>query len=239
VSFVPTTKSRALFGLLNLSCYARTFSATSDTAALDVTTMCKTAREFIPGQTSGSASIDGPLDTDATSNGFVDAIHDLKQSSAPFTYGPEGITAGSAALMGLALQTNITTQSSVTGTVDYSAAMDISGGLEAGAFVEAEGTLTADTTGAAQNNGAASSNGGIAHLHVSAFSGFTSDAITIEHSVNGSTSWATLVTFSTVTAVGSEQVVVAPGTTVRQYLRVVDDVTGSGSITRTVAFARR
>ena len=98
--------------------------------------------------------------------------------------------------------------------------------------------ITVDTTGTAQNNGAGTTNGGIAHLHVSAYSGLTSDVITIEHSVNGSTSWATLVTFATVTAVTSEQVVVAPGTTVRQYLRVVDDVTGTGSVTRAVAFAR-
>jgi hypothetical protein len=42
-----------------------------------------------------------------------------------------------------------------------------------------------------------------------------------------------------VTAVGTERVVVAPGTAVRQYLRVKDDVTGTGSHTRLVAFARR
>ena len=101
--------------------------------------------------------------------------------------------------------------------------------------------ITIDTTGTARDSTivGGTANGGVAHLHVSAFSGLTSDVITIEHSVNGSTSWATLVTFATITGVTSERVVVAPGTSVRQYLRVVDDVTGTGSITRFVAFSRR
>lgn len=239
MSFVASLKSRAYLGLLNLSCYSRTFNATSTTDALEVTTICDTAKRFIVGLSAGSVSLDGPLDTDATANGFADGVHDLKQSTAPFSYAPEGVSAGSAVLMGLAVESNVTTQATVSGTVDWSLSADISDGLEAGAAIEAENAITADTTGSAQNNGAGTTNGGVAHLHVTAFSGLTSDAITIEHSVNGSTSWATLVTFATVTGVSSERVVVAPGTTVRQYLRVVDDVTGTGSITRAVAFARR
>jgi hypothetical protein len=63
--------------------------------------------------------------------------------------------------------------------------------------------------------------------------------VTIEHSVDGTTSWATLATFATVTGIGSERVVVAPGTAVRRHLRVVDNVTGTGSHARLVTFARR
>ena len=240
MSFVASYKSRAFLGLLNLSCYIDQFSATADTAALDVTTICKTAKEFIPGQTSGNASFSGPLDTDATANGFDAAIHALKATTSPITYAPEGTAAGAPVFMGNSVQTNLTTTSSVTGRVDWSATVDIDGDfLGVGAAIEPEAAVTVDTSGTAQNNGAATSNGGVAHLHVSAFSGLTSDVITIEHSVNGSTSWATLVTFATVTGVTSERVVVAPGTSVRQYLRVVDDVTGTGSITRFVAFSRR
>jgi hypothetical protein len=76
-------------------------------------------------------------------------------------------------------------------------------------------------------------------MHVTAFSGLTNNIVTIEHSVDGATSWNTLVTFATYTGITSERVVVAAGTTVRRYLRVVDNVTGAGSTTRAVAFARR
>jgi hypothetical protein len=240
VTFKASYESRALLGLLNMSCYSRTFSATDTSAVIDVTTLCKKAKEFIPGQTSATASLDGPLDTDTTAtNNFFAATAAMKQASTPFTYAPEGLSAGSPLLMGLALQTGITTQSTVAGGVDWSMSLDLDGPLDAGAAIETESTITIDTSGAAQNNGAATANGGVAHLHVSDFTGLSSDVITIEHSVNGSTSWATLVTFSTVAGKTSERVVVAPGTTVRQYLRVVDDVTGTGSITRFVGFARR
>jgi hypothetical protein len=42
-----------------------------------------------------------------------------------------------------------------------------------------------------------------------------------------------------VTGTGSERLVIAPGTTVNRYLRIRDDVTGTGSCTRFVSFARR
>ena len=70
-------------------------------------------------------------------------------------------------------------------------------------------------------------------------SGLTSNVVTIEHSVDGVSSWATLVTFATVTGVTSERVAVAAGTTVRRFLRVVDTLTGTPIYTRSVSFARR
>jgi hypothetical protein len=47
------------------------------------------------------------------------------------------------------------------------------------------------------------------------------------------------VSFTNVTAVTSERVKVANGTTVNRYLRVVTDVTGTGSVTFLVAAAPR
>jgi hypothetical protein len=61
--------------------------------------------------------------------------------------------------------------------------------------------------------------------------------VKVQHSANNST-WADLVTFATVTAVGAEHAVVAPATTVNRYLRA----TWSGTFTSAtfaVAFARR
>jgi hypothetical protein len=131
-------------------------------------------------------------------------------------------------------------ESTDDGTVDWSLDCQTDGAFDVGVFLEDGGTaVTVDGNGTARDNGAATADGGVAHIHVTAFSGLTNNAVTIEHSVDGSTSWATLVTFATYTAVGSERVVVAPGTTVRRYLRVVDNVTGTGSTSRAVLFARR
>jgi hypothetical protein len=239
VTAVASYESRAFLHFLNLSCYSRGFQMDDTTAGLDVTTLCEKPKAFIVGQRSGSVSLNGPLDTDATANGFDDAMNDMRGGTYPFTYVPGPIAAGALVLMGNSIQTNLTRSATQTTSVDWSATATITGGVDAGAAIENDTTITVDTSGTAQNNGAATANGGVAHLHVSAFSGLTSDVITIEHSVNGSTSWATLVTFSTVTGLTSERVEVAAGTSVRQYLRVVDDVTGTGSITRFVAFSRR
>ncbi len=111
--------------------------------------------------------------------------------------------------------------------------------LDYGTIIEDLTAITIDGNGTARDGGAGSSNGGVAHIHSTAFSGFTSNDVTIEHSVDGSTSWATLVTFAQITGLSGERVEVAAGATVRRYLRVVDNVTGTGSNTRSVAFGRR
>jgi hypothetical protein len=136
-------------------------------------------------------------------------------------------------------QSQASVMSAVADVVTVAVTIQADGGVDYGVSVEDLTAITTTTSGTARDGGAASTNGGVAHLHATAFSGLTSDVVTIEHSVNGSTLWATLVTFATVSGVTAERVVVAPGTAVRQYLRVVDTVTGVGSCTRTVAFARR
>lgn len=241
MTFKASYESRAYLGLLGVAAYTRNFQMTTGTAALEVTTLINKPRMFIAGMSDGSMTLDGPLDTDASADGFYDAVHDIKAASTPtpVTYAPQGTAAGAVTVLGASNQTDITTQSSNSGTVDWSATGEVTGGVDVGAAIEDERAVTADGNGPAQDNGAATSNGGVAHLHVVDFSGLTSDVITIEHSVDGSTSWATLVTFATVTGKTSERVEVAAGTTVRQHLRVVDDVTGTGSCTRFVAFARR
>ena len=60
----------------------------------------------------------------------------------------------------------------------------------------------------------------------------------IQHSTDNS-SWADLATFTTVTAVTSQQVVVAAATTVNRYTRALATITGVGTMTYAVTFARR
>ena len=82
-------------------------------------------------------------------------------------------------------------------------------------------THTSATNGAAKNDGASSSAGIISYLHIENITG-TSVAVTIEDSSDGSTGWATILTFATVSD-GSEPAAerkTATGT-IKQYLRVV------------------
>jgi hypothetical protein len=81
-----------------------------------------------------------------------------------------------------------------------------------------------------------SRNGGAGYLEVSAYSGFTSVVVKIRSSPDDVT-YADLITFTTVTAAPAAERIAVAGT-VDRYLCVTGTVTGSGSITPFVGFAR-
>lgn len=113
------------------------------------------------------------------------------------------------------------------------------GAMETGVILSTLAAKTSSSNSTAVNNGGSSLNGGGAYVQVTAMSGFTSVTIKVQHSPNGS-SWSDLATFTAVTAAPTaEFVAVAAGTTVNQHLRALWTVTGSGSITFFVGFARR
>lgn len=230
--FVSATKSRVLAGTLSASCYSRGFSLNSSVDMHDVSTLCDDDKAFIPGQDSSTASFTLIYDKAQAAHAGTWAT----AGNLPVTFLPGGAAVGDAAFLIDSIRTDYSTTTSVTGTVDASITTQTTGDTGYGVCVAALAAITTDTNGTAVDNAASSTNGGVAHLHVTAFAGLTSDVITIEHSTNNST-WATLATFTTVTAATTQRLEVTG--TVNRYLRVVDDVTGTGSCTRLVAFARR
>lgn len=79
-------------------------------------------------------------------------------------------------------------------------------------------TAASATTSSNVDNGAASSNGAAGYLEIISL-GSGTPTVKIQHSVDGSTSWADLVTF-TINAAGAAERVEASGT-VRRYTRLV------------------
>lgn len=240
MAFVAGMNSRLIIGPLAWSGFMRGATTNDQTAMLDAT-VCdgSNSRSFIPGQSESSMSFDCLLDVSgAAGSQFVNS-DTWASTPQPLTIAPNLLTAGNPVILVSALEQSATVQSSVADVVALSVATKTDGPIDYGVSLEDFTAITSDTNGTARDNGAATANGGIGQIHVSAFSGLTSDVVTIEHSVDGSTSWATLVTFATVSGTTSERVAVDAGTTVRRYLRVVDDVTGTGSCTRQVSFARR
>jgi hypothetical protein len=233
--------SRVLLGPLSLSASLRSAGFNYASDAHDVTSLADVAKVFIPTLVTSTWSFDGPLDVDPTANLPYDILTDnWREGELAITWAPAGLTVGSMVVVASAIQTQFAVDSVNSGGTDWSASGQTNGATDAGLSIDDGATaITADGNGTARDHGAATANGGIAQIHVTAFSGFTSNAVTIEHSVDGSTSWTTLATFATYTGLTSERVVVAAGTTVRRYLRVVDNVTGTGSTNRQVSFARR
>lgn len=241
MGFQSAQKARALVGTLNLSGYAKSVSVTWNQDALDVTTLVDTAKAFIVGQDTATAAISLLYDTDTTAGGEYDFIQGTWKTTQPqpLTYAPAGLTTGSPALLMSALETTTGGNVSASGLPMMDVSAQVDGPTDMGTVLEDLTAITATGNGTARDLTAASTNGGVAHLHVTAFSGLTSNTVTIEHSVDGSTSWATLATFTAATGITSQRVVVAAGTSVRRFLRVVDTVVGTGSNTRSVSFARR
>ncbi len=240
MAFRSSSQARVYAGILAAAAYARTAGASSVADMHDITTLADTAKAMLPGPNTSTFQVAGPLDADASANGQFDAFATQKDSggTTPVTYMPLG-TDGHAWLID-AIHTTFDTSASHSGTVDWSLDSQTDGIADmAGVILENNTTVTVDTNGTANNNGAGTTQGAAFHLHVTAYSGFTSDDIIVEGSTTGSFGGeeTTIATFTQVTGVTSERVVVTG--TVPRYLRVVDDVLGTGSVTRLVAVSRR
>jgi hypothetical protein len=113
-----------------------------------------------------------------------------------------------------------------------------SGAREEGIILQNTAVKTADwnTEGASSvDNGASTASGGSGYLQVSAYSGFTNLIGKIRHSADDVT-YADLLTFTTVTAIGAERVTVSG--TVNRHLAFDGNVTGTGSVTVFAGFYR-
>jgi hypothetical protein len=240
MAFVAGYNSRFLSGSIAWSLYTRGFKIDTATNMLGATVMDGTkSKSFIPGQTHGTVTVDALLDgSGAAGSQFID-LNTWATTPRAQTHGLSGTAALSPVFMLNANLSQATIASQAGDIVNVQLAIDAGDAVDLGFSLEDLSAIVATGNGTARDLTAGSTNGGVAHLHVSAFSGFTSDTITIEHSTDGATGWATIATFTAATSTTSQRVVVAAGVTVNRYLRVVDTCVGSGSVTRQVSFARR
>lgn len=232
--FVSSQQSRVFAGSFAYSAYSRGYNSASTSAMLDVATLVDTAAAFIPGQTSSTSAITVLYDTISHAHGATWRTVD----SLPVTFLPAGTALSAECIMVDSILTEFATTAPLTDVVAGSLSTTNTGPDDVGEVIAAFAAITATTTGTSVDDGASSANGGVAHLHVSAFSGLTSNTVRIEHSTNNST-WSTLTTFTAATGTTSQRLTIAAGTTVNRYLRVVDTVVGTGSCSRIVTFARR
>lgn len=236
--FASAQVSRLYVGLLQFSGYTKGYNLAYQSEMLDVTVLTSTSKEFIPGHESATFNVDMLLDNAATASSQFGILYTAKSTPQVVTLAPSGTARGAETWQVQSNELNFSTTAPVADVVNATVAFQSDGLVDPGVVIDPETAITVDTNGTSVDNTAATSNGGVAHLHVTAYSGLTSNSIILEHSTNNSV-WTTLATFTLVTGTGSERLVVAPGTTVNRYLRIRDDVTGTGSCTRFVSFARR
>ena len=113
----------------------------------------------------------------------------------------------------------------------------MTGKRSSGLILQPLAAKTADwnTQSSSVDNAASSADGGEGFMQVTAATGFSAFVGTIQHSADD-ISFASLIDFTDLTAVGAERKTVSG--TVNRYLAFSGNVTGSGSITVFAGFAR-
>lgn len=222
------------------------WTMTHQRAVSEVTTVGQTAGSagaaFVPGLMSGSLGLRGPEQLDSTTGLQVELAAAIGvDNNLLVTCLPEGVAIGKPAFFAVVDPTDYAVDASVADAVAVTFTATPDESVEMGYTIHALAAETVDGNGTAVDRGTVSTpstRGLVAAIHVTAYSGLTSAAIKIQHSTDNSV-WADLVAFTSVTALTQERVKVATGTTVNRYLRVVTDVTGTGSVTFLVAAAPR
>lgn len=231
MAFQPGFKSRTLVGDFSYSSKLNQTTLPITVEMHDVTTQADNGtKRFIPGISDSTASMSGFTDLETV----TDAV--AWTSNQPLTFGPFGIAHGSHVQMVDTLKGTFEPGSQVAGVASFDLQAQTDGFANFGVSLHDLTAETADSSSAAYDGGAATAAGGFAHLHVTAFSGFSGVVVTIEDSANGSSGWAAIGTFTTVAGTTGERI--ALSSAVRRYLRATWDVTGTGSITFAVAAAR-
>lgn len=232
------TEARVWLDGKQAACSLNEINMTAELDEAEVTTLCSTIKDYIPGLAEVTIECEGLFDIDTASPATtLDAWLDARFGQVfPVTFAPEGGgDVGDPAYMlnGFLQEYSIeaTVDEAVSTEMTFRCASSLARGYVLhtdSAPVTASGDGGNTPSSGVLDNGIATTNGGIGVLHVSAVSGTTPTLVVkIQHSVDGLTAWTDLATFSSQNSVNGEYLTVAAGTTVNRYLRALWTVGGT------------
>ena len=225
----------------DLSTYLNSATLSYAVETPETTTFGSSDRSYIVGHNEGTISFEGLFDGTTASADEIFAASLGSATNKTVTVSTDSTAIGGRTVLAGAATTSYEISSPLTDVVSVSAEAIANGGLDSGVWLICQTAVSATTNTASVDNAASSANGGVAHLHVTANARTATTVIAVQHSADNST-WADLAVFGTVALSGldSERYEVASGTTVNRYLRTRTTIaTGTGAITRSVAFSRR
>lgn len=230
--------SRLLLNELHVSGDITGWQVGNERQYADITNPLSAGAQWLPGRRMGTLAISGLFDDQSGTlrAETVAALAAGTDDALTCTVMPQGLTAGTVALICAADPESVVVPAEIGDAVRLDATTKADGYVDVGVILHPLAAETADGDEASVDSGAGTTGGGVAALHVTAFTGLTDAVIKVQHSTDDA-SWADLITHTTVTAVGHELLAVTG--TVNRYLRTSIDVTGTGSITYSLAFARR
>jgi len=221
----------------DLSTYLNSVSASNEIETPETTTFGSSNRSFIVGHRDGTVSFEGLFEGGATT-GVDYILHTALGDGPTMTVSGDGAGVGRRAILLDAKSTSYEVSSPLTEVVAITGEAIADGGLDYGVWLVCQSAITTTLTGTSVDNAASSANGGVAHLHITANSNSGTTVAKIQGSADNTT-FADLVTFTTV-GIGAEtsQRSTVSGS-VPRYLRCLVTPAGAGSLTVSIAFSRR
>lgn len=226
---------------LDLTTYLNSASVSAAVETPETTTFGSSDRSYIVGHNEGTLSFEGLFD------GSADVVDEVLHTALGnttdkvITVSTDSTSVGGRTILASSASTSYEISSPLTDVVSISAEAIANGGLDYGTWLVCETSVSVTTNTTGVDNGASSANGGVAHLHVTANARTATTEIAVQHSSDNST-FADLVVFDVVaiSTLDAERLIVSAGTTVNRYLRTRTTIaSGTGAITRSVAFSRR
>lgn len=239
MTFRHGKNTKVLFNATDMSVYLNDSSVSENVETGETTVYGKSAKTYIPGLRDSTVTLGGLFDGDANAADAVFTGVIGSNTEINITVAPEGLAAGRRLIALQALETSYEVSSPVADVVAASVEAQTDDRVDRGISLCNLAAVTATGNGTAQDNTSSSANGGAGMLHVTANTRNGATTFKVQHSADNST-WADLVTFSSVgtTTTTSERVAVTG--TVNRYLRESHTLAGSsGSITFHLNFSRR
>ena len=199
------------------------------------------AKTYVTGLNDGGIDVDGLFDGAALA---VDAYFGTIFGSSTdrvISVAPNGVTIGNRVWQAGCIAVNYEVDAPVADVVSVSASFQADGGVTSGVSLWDLTSVSATANGTSVDNAAGTTNGGVAHLHITVNTRSNTVDIKGQHSTDNA-AWGDLVSFTQVAAstISKERKIVATGTTVNRYLRIVHTLgAGTGAVTYQASFARR
>lgn len=218
----------------DISAFFKSYNIQGQKGTAETSTLADTFQQFVSGLGGANVTLDGFYDNSA--GGAVVLLEAAFGSTVKvFTVYPQGATLGKLGYGQSGFATSLDAQADIGSAVSINGSLLSNTGFDMGVSLITPASITSAGNGTSIDQAAATANGARAYLHVTAFSG-TDATIVVADSADDS-SFATIGTFTQITAVNAAQRIAISGA-VRRYVRYTISGTFT-SVTFTLLFARK
>jgi hypothetical protein len=231
--FSHGSKAKVLLNGYDVSQYLQSAGVAESVDTAEVSGLGRASKVYIPGLADATVALEGAFHGAAES---ADAVLRLTLGQANgdiLTHLIQGDALGLPCLCAVGITTALEVSTPIGDKAGITASIQASGGAEATKILHTLSNESADGDGPDLDNTVLSANGGVAYLHVTALTASALD-LTVDHAAVAT--YAPLITFPTITAVGAYRMEVAGN--VQRHARAHFDLTG-GAATFHLAFGRK